>query len=218
MISREQLVALARRYGTPLFVYDGDLMLERYRDLFRFIPADCLRIHYALKANYNPALLTLLREAGAGIDAVSPAEVLLALELGFAKDRIIYTANNMTDAEFARVMRTGVTVNIGSLSRLKQQVNKNTREDHRTVMDAMIKLYAQYKETVEKQSMGFKMSAWDEKLLKYGAAFEREMMDLSVNIPLEDALDLGWRILADCFDRSEVGIPTKLSDRFWPKG
>jgi V/A-type H+-transporting ATPase subunit B len=81
----------------------------------------------------------------------------------------------------------------------------------------MIKLYAQYKETVEKQSMGFRMSSWDEKLLKYGAAFEKEMMDLSVNIPLEEALDLGWRILADCFDRTEVGIPTKLSDKFWPK-
>ena len=104
----------------------------------------------------------------------------------------------------------------GSLSRLKQQVNKATREDHRTVMDAMIKLYAQYKETVEKQSMGFKMSAWDQKLLKYGADFEREMMDLSVNIPLEQALDLGWEILADNFEKGEVGIPSKRADKFWP--
>ena len=105
----------------------------------------------------------------------------------------------------------------GSLSRLKQQVNKNTREDHRTVMDAMIKLYSQFKETVEKQSMGFKMSDWDKKLLKYGADFEREMMDLSVNIPLEESLDLGWKILADNFSRDEVGIPSKLTDKFWPK-
>ena len=106
----------------------------------------------------------------------------------------------------------------GSLSRLKQQVNKNTREDHRTVMDAMIKLYASYKETVEKQSMGFRMSAWDQKLLKYGAMFEEKMMDLSVNIPLEESLDLGWKILADNFSRDEVGIPSKLTDKFWPKG
>ena len=106
----------------------------------------------------------------------------------------------------------------GSLSRLKQQVNTNTREDHRTVMDAMIKLYSQFKETVEKQSMGFKMSDWDKKLLKYGADFEREMMDLSVNIPLEESLDLGWKILADNFSRDEVGIPSKLTDKFWPKG
>ena len=121
----------------------------------------------------------------------------------------------ITEGQF--YLRNGRIEPFGSLSRLKQQVNKNTREDHRTIMDAMIKLYAQYKEAVEKQSMGFRMSAWDRKLLKYGAAFEKNMMDLSVNIPLEEALDLGWKILADCFDRSEVGIPSKLADKFWPK-
>ena len=121
----------------------------------------------------------------------------------------------ITEGQF--YLRGGRIEPFGSLSRLKQQVNKNTREDHRTIMDAMIKLYASYKETVEKQSMGFRMSAWDRKLLKYGEAFEAGMMDLSVNIPLEEALDLGWKILADCFERSEVGIPSKLTDKFWPK-
>ena len=121
----------------------------------------------------------------------------------------------ITEGQF--YLRNGRIEPFGSLSRLKQQVNKNTREDHRSVMDAMIKLYAQYKETVEKQSMGFKMSDWDLKLLKYGADFEREMMDLSVNIPLEQALDLGWKLLADNFGKDEVGIPSKLSDKFWPK-
>ena len=120
MISNDKYIELARTYGTPLFVYDGDMMLERFRDLFRFIPCDRLNVHYALKANSNPALLTLLRDAGAGIDAVSPGEVVLALALGFAPEKIIYTANNMTDAEFDRVMKTGVTVNIGSLSRLRK--------------------------------------------------------------------------------------------------
>jgi V/A-type H+/Na+-transporting ATPase subunit B len=121
----------------------------------------------------------------------------------------------ITEGQF--YLRNGRIEPFGSLSRLKQQVNKNTREDHRTVMDAMIKLYAQYKETIEKQSMGFKMSAWDQKLLAYGAAFEKNMMDLSVNISLEDALDLGWKILADNFEKTEVGIPSKLTDKFWPK-
>ena len=120
----------------------------------------------------------------------------------------------ITEGQF--YLRNGRIEPFGSLSRLKQQVNKHTREDHRTVMDAMIKLYAQYKETLEKQSMGFRMSKWDEKLLSYGQSFEKNMMDLSVNIPLEEALDLGWRILAENFDRTEVGIPTKLIEKFWP--
>ena len=71
--------------------------------------------------------------------------------------------------------------------------------------------------TLEKQSMGFRMSAWDEKLLKYGRRFEKEMMDISVNIPLEKALDLGWEILADCFEPSETGIRTEVIEKFWPK-
>ncbi|MDO5462852.1 MAG: V-type ATP synthase subunit B [bacterium] len=121
----------------------------------------------------------------------------------------------ITEGQF--YLRNGRIEPFGSLSRLKQQVNKDTREDHRTIMDAMIKLYAQYKDAAEKQSMGFRMSDWDKKLLQYGALFEAKMMDLSVNIPLEQALDLGWQILADCFDPMETGIPTKMAEKFWPK-
>ncbi len=104
----------------------------------------------------------------------------------------------------------------GSLSRLKQNVNGKTRKDHRALMDAMIRLYSSYKDTLEKKSMGFMMSKWDEKLLKYGEMFEKEMMDLSVNISLEGALDLGWKILADCFDKDETGIKSELIGEFWP--
>ena len=106
----------------------------------------------------------------------------------------------------------------GSLSRLKQNVNGKTRKDHRALMDAMIRLYSSYKETLEKKNMGFSMSRWDEKLLKYGELFESKLMSLSVNLPLEDALDLGWKILADCFEKDETGIKSDLTDEFWPKG
>ena len=106
----------------------------------------------------------------------------------------------------------------GSLSRLKQNVNGKTRKDHRALMDAMIRLYSSYKETLEKKNMGFSMSRWDEKLLKYGELFENRMMSLSVNLSLEDALDLGWEILADCFEKDETGIKSDLTDEFWPKG
>jgi V/A-type H+-transporting ATPase subunit B len=121
----------------------------------------------------------------------------------------------ITEGQF--YLRKGRIEPFGSLSRLKQQVNGKTRSDHRTIMNTMIQLYASYKETLEKQSMGFNMSNWDQKLLKYGIRFEKEMMDLSVNIPLEKALDLGWEILADCFTPEETGIPTKMINQYWPK-
>ena len=121
----------------------------------------------------------------------------------------------ITEGQF--YLRNGRIEPFGSLSRLKQQVNGRTREDHRAIMDTMIRFYADYKETLEKQSMGFQMSNWDKKLLRYGVAFEKQMMDLSVNIPLEAALDEGWKILAECFDKTETGMKTELVDKFWPK-
>ena len=105
----------------------------------------------------------------------------------------------------------------GSLSRLKQHVNKDTRADHRALMDGMIKLYAAYKDSLEKKSMGFLMSDWDEKLLKYGELFEKELMDLSVNIPLEEALDRGWKILSQCFSPEETLLKSDLIASYWPK-
>ncbi len=105
----------------------------------------------------------------------------------------------------------------GSLSRLKQNVNNRTRDDHRALMDGMIKLYSAYKDSLEKKSMGFMMSDWDEKLLKYGALFESKLMDLSVNIPLEEALDTGWKILAECFEKEETLLKSDLINKYWPK-
>ncbi len=114
-------------------------------------------------------------------------------------------------------LKNGHIEPFGSLSRLKQNVNKDTRDDHRALMDGLIKLYSSYKESLEKKSMGFMMTEWDEKLLKYGHLFETKLMDLSVNIPLEEALDLGWEILAECFEPNETGLRSELIAQRWPK-
>jgi len=121
----------------------------------------------------------------------------------------------ITEGQF--YLRGGRIEPFGSLSRLKQQVNKDSRRDHRSIMDVMIQLYSQYGETEEKRSMGFRMGEWDKKLLKYGGFFEKEMMDLKVNIPLEKALDNGWDMLARCFKPEETNLRTELIDEFWPK-
>jgi len=121
----------------------------------------------------------------------------------------------ITEGQF--YLRNGRIEPFGSLSRLKQQVNKDTRDDHRAIMDGMIQLYASYLETEEKRSMGFRMSDWDNKLLKYGALFEKQMMDLTVNVSLEDALDSGWKILAECFEKDETGFRSNLIEKYWPK-
>ena len=121
----------------------------------------------------------------------------------------------ITEGQF--YLKNKVIEPFGSLSRLKQQVNGKTRDDHRTIMDSMIQLFASYRESVEKRAMGFQMSAWDEKLLRYGKMFERQMMSLEVNIPLEKALDLGWEIMAKCFTPEETGIKRSMIEKHWPK-
>ena len=121
----------------------------------------------------------------------------------------------ITEGQF--YLKGGVIDPFGSLSRLKQQVNGNTRDDHRAIMDGCIQLYSKSRESREKRSMGFEMSEWDNKLLKYGEQFEKEIMDFSVNNTLFEGLEKCWRILADNFEPRETGIRSNLCDEFWPK-
>jgi len=115
-------------------------------------------------------------------------------------------------------LRNGRIEPFGSLSRLKQQVTGKTRDDHRAIMDGCIQLYASCRDSREKRDMGFEMSEWDGKLLKYGDLFEQRIMDLSVNIPLFEALDRCWAILAECFEPVETGIRQSIIDKHWPQG
>ena len=121
----------------------------------------------------------------------------------------------ITEGQF--YLRNGRVEPFGSLSRLKQQVNGKTRDDHRAIMDACIQLYANCRETREKRDMGFEMSPWDHKLLKYGDLFEAQIMDLRVNIPLFEALDRCWKILSQCFDPAETGIRRSIVEKHWPQ-
>lgn len=121
----------------------------------------------------------------------------------------------ITEGQF--YLKGAVIEPFGSLSRLKQQVNGKTRDDHRAIMDTMIQLFASYRETLEKQAMGFHMSAWDKKLLRYGVLFEERMMSLKVNIPLEEALNLGWAIMKTCLTPEETGIRKAIIEKYWDK-
>jgi len=122
----------------------------------------------------------------------------------------------ITEGQF--YLREGRIDAFRSLSRLKQQVNEDTRDDHRAIMDACIQLYANCRESREKRDMGFQVSEWDRRLLKYGDLFEQRIMDLRVNVPLEAALDRCWAALAECFAPAETGIRRAIIDKHWPGG
>ena len=120
----------------------------------------------------------------------------------------------ITEGQF--YLKGGVIDPFGSLSRLKQLVNKNTRDDHAPLMTAMIQLFDASRKVRQQQSMGFTISALDQAVLAYGAEFEVRMMDLKVNLPLEAQLDLGWQLLAKHFTPTQSGLPSKLTDVYWP--
>jgi V/A-type H+-transporting ATPase subunit B len=121
----------------------------------------------------------------------------------------------ITEGQF--YLRHGVIDPFGSLSRLKQNVvSKVTRRDHNDIMNTMIRLYADCRESRNKIAMGFKVSKWDETLLAYGQDFEREMMDLNVNMAIEQALDKCWEILAKHFEPVQTGLKEELLKTYWP--
>ncbi len=109
---------LAQRHGTPLWVYDAATIRARIASLKSF---DIIR--YAQKANSNVHLLSLMREQGVKVDAVSLGEIDRAVKAGYANDDIVFTADLFDHATLARVVADGITVNAGSVDMLGQLGN-----------------------------------------------------------------------------------------------
>lgn len=121
----------------------------------------------------------------------------------------------ITEGQF--YLHNGVLDPFGSLSRLKQHViGKETREDHGQIMNTMIRYYSEGVEAEQKQAMAFDLSEFDFKLLKFSSQFKERFMRLDVALPLEEALDACWQLLAECFDKEEVIIKKELKEKYWP--
>lgn len=101
------LAALARRYGTPLYVYSADTVRARYRALRGAFTRPVL-VCYALKANSSKAVASVLAREGAGADIVSGGELRRALGAGFRPARIVFSGVGKTEEEMAAGLRAGV--------------------------------------------------------------------------------------------------------------
>lgn len=115
-IEHAQWDELARAGGTPFYAYDVATLRRRCADVRRaFATAE---VRYAMKANANPALLSVMRDEGFGVDAVSAWEVRFAIERGFDRTRVLYTGTFPSDDELRAVAEAGVVVNLDALSAL----------------------------------------------------------------------------------------------------
>jgi V/A-type H+-transporting ATPase subunit B len=122
----------------------------------------------------------------------------------------------ITEGQF--YLHDGMLDPFGSLSRLKQHViGKVTREDHGQVMNTMIRFYSGARDAKQKQAMAFELSDFDHKLLRFGDLFRERFMDIDVSLPLDDALDLCWQTMAECFEPEELLMKQQLIDRYYPR-
>ncbi|MDD3044729.1 MAG: V-type ATP synthase subunit B [Candidatus Delongbacteria bacterium] len=105
-----------------------------------------------------------------------------------------------------------------SLSRLKQLViGKQTRKDHPQVMNAAIRLYADAANAKTKLENGFDLNDYDERTLKFAKDYSRELLAIDINIDIDSMLDTGWRLFAEHFTKTELGIKDELVEKYWPK-
>lgn len=99
---------LAAEYGTPLYVYSGDSIVERYREFERAFAGTDHLIAYSVKANGNLSLLSLLAGEGAGADIVSGGELFRALRAGVPAERIVFSGVGKTEPELLAALEAGI--------------------------------------------------------------------------------------------------------------
>jgi diaminopimelate decarboxylase len=110
-----QLAAIAADTGTPVHVYSGALIDERFAALDRAFEGWPHRLHYALKANATLAIVRRMRALGAGADANSSGEIQTALRAGFTPDQIVCTGVGKSRAELEHAIGLGVSaINVES--------------------------------------------------------------------------------------------------------
>jgi diaminopimelate decarboxylase len=111
---------LARKHGTPLYIYDTSVMIRQYKRITEAFSGAKVKINYACKALTNINVLKLFRKLGSGLDAVSVQEVELGLKAGFAPQDILYTPNCVSIEEIVEAVDLGVRINIDNIAILEE--------------------------------------------------------------------------------------------------
>ena len=119
-MEQQLLLQIAEEFGTPTYVYDVECIEKQYNKLINAFGDHPVKLHYALKALNNINILKVLKQQGAGLDAVSNEEIQLGLRAGFTPDQILFTPNCVSFEEIQEALEVGVHINIDNLSILEK--------------------------------------------------------------------------------------------------
>ncbi len=114
---REVLLAAAKKFGTPLYIYSQETIEKQCQKLRQHFPN--VEFHYAVKANSNPAVLNVIRKQGIGAEAVSLGELNVTRAAGFTPKRTSFTCSNLTEQELRLAAASGARVHLDSLHQLE---------------------------------------------------------------------------------------------------
>ena len=112
-------VYLTEKYGTPLYVYNENILRERCRDMKGLISYSNFSVNYSPKANGNLELIKIIRSEGLRVDAMSPGEIYVNLLAGYKPEEILYISNNVSEDEFLYAIHAGVKISVDSVSQLE---------------------------------------------------------------------------------------------------
>lgn len=130
-------VILPADIDTPRYIYDIKLLKATLAALRKAAANPAFRLHYAVKANCEPQILRIIAETGIGADTVSGGEIRMAIDAGFAPEKICFAGVGKTDAEIDFALSAGVgCFNVESVEEL-QIIAERARQAHRTAAVAL---------------------------------------------------------------------------------
>ncbi|MGC4022508.1 MAG: diaminopimelate decarboxylase [Cyclobacteriaceae bacterium] len=114
------LKSLAKEFGTPLYIYDGEKIVSQLQSLKNAFSENQVKVKYAAKALTNISILKLLKANGSGIDVVSIQEAQIALGAGFVGEEIMFTPSGVHFSEIVQAVELGLAINLDNLSVLEK--------------------------------------------------------------------------------------------------
>lgn len=117
MLENNKLLKIAKKLGTPIYVYDGEAIQKTCRELKRNLPG--VNLYYACKANTNVDIVRMIYKEGYGIEAVSPGEIAIAQKAGVPISKITFTCGNITEKELVSVAKLGIRIYLDSLHQVE---------------------------------------------------------------------------------------------------